>query len=172
MVSKVLPVDEIASLINTLNENIFSIKYGLAALHKASSENKNPSMYPDHNHNPFIVGEDEHDFVDEDIVSPLSPTGKKSAWHPDSWSPDRFSRGAEYDNEAHGHSHSPYAAENVEDPSDSVQFNRVDWESQQRNEQELPRSTLSSAEEFRLPRSRDEEDGLGIHITDDAQEVC
>jgi hypothetical protein len=133
-------------------------------------------MYPDHNHKPFIVGEeDEHAYVNDDIVSPLSPTQKNSTWHSDnSWRPESFSRGAEYDNAAAAHSlsHSPYAAENVEEPSDSVHFNRVNWEGQQRQEQELPRSTLSSAEEFRLPRSRDEEDGLGIHITDDAREVC
>lgn len=131
-------------------------------------------MYPEHNHNPFIVGEeDERDYVNEDIVSPLSPTQRNSSWHRDnSWSSDRYSGRDEYEIKAHGHSNSPYAAENVEEPSDSVHFNRVNWESQHQNQQEPPRSTLSSAEEFRLPRSRDEEDGLGIHITDDVREAC
>jgi len=127
-------------------------------------------MYPDRNNNPFIVGEDEHEFVGDDIVSPISPR-RKSAWHADSWSPDRFSRGDESDNQAHGQSHSPYSTENTGESLDSIHFNRVNWEGQQRNEQEHPRSTLSSAEEFQLPRSRDEEDGLGIHITDDSREV-
>jgi hypothetical protein len=126
-------------------------------------------MYPHlTNNSPFTVGEDDNEYVDENIVSPLSPARKKSAWHPDTWSPDKF---PEYDNEPNGHPHSAYAAENVEDPSDSVHFKKVNWESQQRKEQDHPRSTLSSAEEFQLPRSRDEDDGLGIHITDDGREV-
>jgi hypothetical protein len=161
--------DDMTLLINTVKKSIYTIKYGSLSLDKSHTGERirQNSMYPDIPSNPFVVGEDEHDheYVDEAIVSPLSPARRKSAWHPDTWSPDRFSRGTEYDNEAHGHSHSPYTAENVEDPSKSVHFDRVKWENQQRGEHQ-PRSTISSAEEFQLPRSRDVDDGLGIHITD------
>lgn len=170
MASKVPPVDDMTILINILNKNIYTLVDDLTELDKANpGEHRRLSMYPDYNNNPFLVGDDDHEYVEEAIVSPLTPVRKQSAWHPDSWSPDRFSRGVEYDNEAHGNSYSPYATENVEEPSNSVHFNRVDCENQQREEH--PRSTISSAEEFRLPRSRGVDDGLGIHITDDAQEV-
>jgi hypothetical protein len=159
--------DDMTLLINTVKKSIYILKYGSLALDKShiGERARQNSMYPDIPSNPFVVGEDDHEYVDEAIVSPLSPPRRKSAWHPDTWSPDRFSRGAEYDSEAHGHSHSPYTTEDVEDPSKSVHFNRVKWENQQQDEHH-PRSTISSAEEFQLPRSRDVDDGLGIHITD------
>ena len=159
-------------LINTVDKSIHSLKYGSLALdqpHTREQSRQQNSMYPGIPSNPFVVGEDDHDeheYVDETIVSPLSPARRKSAWHPDTWSPDRFSRGHEYDAEAHGHAHSPYTSEDVEDPSKSVHFNRVKWENEREGHQ--PKSTISSAEEFQLPRSREVDDGLGIHITDGA----
>jgi hypothetical protein len=171
MASKVLPADDMTILINTLNKIIYTLAHGSHISSKTAigAHTRQNSMYPEPHNNPFAVGDDD-EYVEEAIVSPLSPARRKSAWHPDTWTPDRFSRGAEYDNEAHGHAHSPYAAENVEDPAHSVHFNRVNWENQQRSGQE-PRSTISSAEEFCLPRGS-VDDGLGIHITDDEREVC
>ena len=125
-------------------------------------------MYPNHNKNPFIVGDDdEGEFVDEPIVSPLSPARRRSDWQPNTWQ-----QPSPRPHESEAHRYSPYATEKVEEASESVNFTRVNWQDEKQPEgQENPRSTLSSAEEFRLPRSKDEEGGLGIHLSDDGQEV-
>ena len=133
-------------------------------------------MYPNHYDNQYTVGDAEHRYMEE-IVSPISPESRaKSAWDADVWTSDRYPQEASFDNEAYERSSSPYAAEDFEYRPDAVHFNRVDWEHSQRHELDAhteldPRSTFSSAEEFRLPNSRSPDDGLGIHIIDAERQV-
>jgi hypothetical protein len=126
---------------------------------KSPKEHENFRMYPAHNNNkPFIA--------DDECVSPLSPPQQTTSWYSDS-----SFREAEHGNQVSWHAHTPYGTEDVENPPHSFEFSRVDWESQRRSRHELSRSRTPPAEDFRLPSFRTDNDGLGIHITDDVREV-